>query len=95
MNDEPRSPAFILANRGYDVWLGNIRGNRYSNHALSPHIRVDDYWDFSFDELAKFDLTASFKYIANKTQQKIHYVGHSQGTLIMFIALSMKYPHIR
>jgi len=40
-------------------------------------------------------LTASFKYIANNTGRKINYVGHSQGTLIMFIALSQKYQHIR
>jgi len=45
--------------------------------------------------LAKYDLTASFKYIANYTGKKIHYIGHSQGTLIMFIALAMKYPSIR
>lgn len=75
------------------MWLGNSRGNRYSNAALSPNVR--DYWEFTFDELAKFDLTASFRYIANKTGQKINYVGHSQGTLIMFIALSMKYPAVR
>jgi predicted alpha/beta hydrolase len=85
--------AFVLANKGYDVWLGNIRGNRYSNAALSPNVR--DYWDFSFDELARYDLTSSFKYIANKTGQKIHYVGHSQGTLIMFIALAANYTNIR
>lgn len=60
---------------------------------MSPDVR--DYWDFSFDELAEYDLTASFRYIANKTQKKINYVAHSQGSLIMFIALSMKYPHIR
>jgi hypothetical protein len=54
-----------------------------------------DYWEFSFDELAKFDLPASFKYIAEKTKQKINYVGHSQGTLIMFIALAMKYKYVK
>lgn len=93
MNDEHKAPAFILANKGYDVWLGNIRGNRYSNAALSPQKR--DYWEFTFDELAKFDLPAAFSYIANKTGQKINYIGHSQGTLIMFIALSMKYKNVQ
>ena len=54
VNDENKAPAFILANKGYDVWLGNNRGNKYSNAALSPKVR--DFWDFSFDDLAKYDL---------------------------------------
>lgn len=38
--------------------------------------------------MAKFDLPAAFKYINKVTNMKIHYIGHSQGTLIMFIALA-------
>lgn len=38
--------------------------------------------------MAKFDLPAAFKYINKVTNRKIHYIGHSQGTLIMFIALA-------
>jgi poly(3-hydroxyalkanoate) synthetase len=40
--------------------------------------------------MAKYDLPAAFRYINNITNRKIHYIGHSQGTLIMFIALSQK-----
>ena len=42
-----------------------------------------------------YDLPAAFEYIHNVTKKKIHYVGHSQGTLIMFGALSQKNIAIR
>lgn len=40
--------------------------------------------------MAHYDLPAAFRYITRATQRKIHYIGHSQGTLIMFIALAEK-----
>ena len=44
---------------------------------------------FSFDEMAKYDLPATLNYITKYThQEKVYYIGHSQGTLIGFLAFS-------
>ncbi|KAL0400172.1 UNVERIFIED_CONTAM: Triacylglycerol lipase 2 [Sesamum radiatum] len=46
------------------------------------------FWDWSWDELAAYDLPATFQYIYQQTSQKLHYVGHSMGTLIAFAGFS-------
>ncbi|XP_040128225.1 lysosomal acid lipase/cholesteryl ester hydrolase isoform X2 [Ictidomys tridecemlineatus] len=83
------SLGFILADAGFDVWMGNSRGNTWSrkHKTLSPS--QDEFWAFSFDEMAKYDLPASINFILNKTgQESVYYVGHSQGTTMGFIAFS-------
>jgi len=45
--------------------------------------------------MALFDLPAAFRYISTKTNKKINYIGHSQGTMIMFAALSEKYLSVQ
>ncbi|XP_014402953.1 PREDICTED: gastric triacylglycerol lipase isoform X2 [Myotis brandtii] len=74
---------------GYDVWLGNSRGNTWARRNIYYSPNSAEFWAFSFDEMAKYDLPATIDFIVKKTgQEKLHYVGHSQGTTIGFIAFS-------
>lgn len=67
-DSDNRSLAFHLAKLGYDVWLANSRGNTYSlNHTHMDSNRDKKYWQFSFDEMSKFDLPATIAHIQNQT----------------------------
>jgi len=80
------SLGFILADLGYDVWLSNVRGNTYSNTNLYYNTTQDEFWEWSFDEMANIDLPTIINYVLKTTQaSKLSYVGHSQGTTMGFI----------
>ena len=83
------SLGFELAKRGYDVWLGNFRGNTYSNSHVSKSLKSVDYWKFSFDQLIAHDLPAMFNCVLKTTQQRrLAYVGHSLGATAIIALLS-------
>ncbi|XP_066249785.1 lipase 3-like isoform X1 [Euwallacea similis] len=87
----PDALAFYLADRGYDVWIFNARGTHYSrkHRSLNPNRDRKKYWNFSWHEIGVYDLPATINYIQKETGvDSIFYVGHSQGTTILFVMLS-------
>uniref|UniRef100_T1JZF8 Partial AB-hydrolase lipase domain-containing protein n=1 Tax=Tetranychus urticae TaxID=32264 RepID=T1JZF8_TETUR len=75
---------FVLANQGWDTWLANFRGTRYSQQHVKLNNGPGKYWRFSFDEMIKYDTPAFIHFILNKTgRATLAYIGHSQGTTIM------------
>ncbi|KAJ8978312.1 hypothetical protein NQ317_008184, partial [Molorchus minor] len=59
--------SFLLADKGYDVWLGNARGNTYSKAHISIPVESAKYWNFSWHEMGTRDLPAELYYISNIT----------------------------
>lgn len=96
------SLALLLADLGFDVWLGNCRGNTYSKR--NTRFSKDDarFWDYSFHEMAQYDLPAVLDYVleVKRTENRYHdvrvdshqviYVGHSMGTSMAFAMLSLR-----
>jgi lysosomal acid lipase/cholesteryl ester hydrolase len=86
-----------MLKRGFDVWIGNSRGNKYSKYAEirsgkdASTISSDKaYWDYSFHEMGMYDLPANIDQIlkVNCSGEKIIYFGHSQGGASVLAGMS-------
>ncbi|XP_076253471.1 lipase 1-like isoform X2 [Rhynchophorus ferrugineus] len=76
-----KSLAFQLVDQGFDVWIGNQRGNFYSRRHIMLDADFDQsFWDFSYHEIGLYDLPAMIDHVIKTTNQtKLTYVGLSQG----------------
>jgi len=89
LNGPPESLPFILHDNGYDVYLGNNRGNKVSVENIYYNDTQEQYWDWSFDEMATIDLPTMLYWVLNFTNvSTLSYIGHSEGTTQAFIGFT-------
>ncbi|XP_021668200.2 triacylglycerol lipase 1 isoform X3 [Hevea brasiliensis] len=87
--DSPeQSLGYILADEGFDIWVGNVRGTFWSYGHVSLSDKDKEFWDWSWQELALFDLSEMIQHIYSTANSKVFVVGHSQGTLMSLAALT-------
>lgn len=84
-----RNIAFELSKQGYDVWMTNNRGSRYGQRHLVLTPKAERFWQFTFDEISAEDVPAYIEYVRRYSGfDRVHVVGHSQGSAVMLALLS-------
>jgi pimeloyl-ACP methyl ester carboxylesterase len=85
INLPDQSLGYLLADAGFDVWLGNNRGNFYSQ----PPSKAD-FQDLTWDDMARYDVPAFVRYVTQTAGVgSVGYVGHSEGTTQMFASYTV------
>ena len=79
-----------LIGRGHDVYFGNNRGSQWSlGHETLDYVTdAAAYWNFSWHEMAEDVLANAENMYSVSGGKKGWYVGYSQGTTQMFVALT-------
>lgn len=90
ITEKERCLPFLLVEQGYDVWMGNNRGNKYSKKCIHYGPTEVPFWNFSMDQFAFHDIPDTINYVLSTTHsQSLSYIGFSQGTAQAFATLSI------
>ena len=98
LNYPEMAPALTLAKKGYDVWLGNSRGNEFSSRhdTLKPEDieGASVYWNFGPEDIGNVDVPAFIDFILKETKKpKLEaYIGYELGNTEFWMGASRN-PH--
>lgn len=80
------SLARYLAERGFDVWVIELRGRGKSD---KPKGLRKLWWNWAFDHYLHYDAPAAVEYILEAAQtDRLHWVGHSMGGILLYCYLA-------
>ncbi|XP_075728710.1 lipase member M-like [Rhipicephalus microplus] len=91
INLPSESPGFLFADSGFDVWALSLRENQpYVRHKTLSQDQPE-FWQFSFDEMGRYDVAAGIDHVLNATgAPKLTVLAFSQGTIANFILHSTR-----
>jgi pimeloyl-ACP methyl ester carboxylesterase len=70
--------------------MGNNRGTRWGLRHVKLNVKDKAFWSFTWEEMGTKDLPAFINYILKMTgQDKLSYMGHSEGTTQLLAGGSM------
>ena len=82
---------FYFADKGFDVWAMNFRGNLYNLSHKNQNITYQEFFDFGFDEIGKIDIPTCIDNILKITKKpKLTLHANSVGCFSSVIALTDK-----
>ncbi|CAA9998764.1 unnamed protein product [Nesidiocoris tenuis] len=85
-----RDLPYMLADLGYDVWLGDWRGNCFSRGHVSLSTSDSRYWNTTYYFRGIHDLPAFIDLVLNVSKyDRLVYVGYSFGTTSFMVMASM------
>ncbi|XP_033228946.1 lysosomal acid lipase/cholesteryl ester hydrolase-like [Belonocnema kinseyi] len=85
------SLAYLLADKGFDVWLGNNRGTIFAQKHQTYSTTSSSFWNFSWHESGVIDIPETIDFILNETgKSEIFFVGYSQSCTELVVMGSLK-----
>lgn len=90
LNGAEQSLGFVMADKGYDVWLGSTRSSKFSYGHVTFRRTDSEFWNWDWDDLVSQDLPSMLRFLHAQTNQLIYFVGYSQGTMTAFAAFTQR-----
>ena len=88
------SYGFYFADKGFDCWFINFRGNIFNLSHKNPNISYEEFFNFSYDDLGQKDVPTCIDNILRITKKtKLTLVSLSAGCFAGNIALTDKSTH--